>query len=357
MRECTAPRGQGRTASNPPETRLSAPLEQVLATHLREGVRGKLLPRDAHPSAPVRNREVSSTMRPVRPGDRGPAVEDIQRRLLSLGYDLGRTGVDGVFLGATGEAVQSFQAKHRLAEDGFIGGETWSALVDEGFTLGDRMLYLRLPHFHGRDVGALQGALNALGFACGAADAIFGAYSERAVREFQRNAGLPADGIVGPETVRTLSNLRHVWEGKDSGAHTAAHIAPARAAEVLERIELSVRGDDEVGRRIAERIVNLAQATTPAARVTLGLPESDCSPSATVLRIRAGGTAHAVPGRPVVGLVESEALAARLLTAVEAADGPRREVVIDVPAAGSMDEREEQRAAVRLLDAVCIVFD
>ena len=95
-------------------------------------------------------------MRPVRPGARGPAVEDIQRRLLALGYDLGRTGVDGVFLGLTADAVRSFQSVNGLSEDGVVGDETWSALVDAGFKLGDRMLYLRLPHFHGHDVLALQ---------------------------------------------------------------------------------------------------------------------------------------------------------------------------------------------------------
>jgi len=296
-------------------------------------------------------------MRPVRPGDRGPAVEDIQRRLLALGYALGRTGVDGVFLGATAEAVQSFQAQHRLAEDGLVGDETWSALVDASFMLGDRMLYLRLPHFHGNDVGALQQALNALGFACGEPDAIFGAFTERAVREFQRNAGLPADGIAGPETVRTIVNLRHVWEGKDSGAHTQARTAPARAAAVLERIELVVRGEDDAGRRIAERLVNLAHATTPAARVALAPESGEVAASATILSLRAGGTQGAIPGRPPVDLADARVLAPQLLTAFEAAEEPRREILIEVIATDVIDEREDQRAAVRLLDAVCVVFD
>ena len=65
-------------------------------------------------------------MRSVRPGNRGPAVEDIQRRLLSLGYELGPTGVDGVFLGLTSEAVRAFQQEHALSEDGVVGDETWS---------------------------------------------------------------------------------------------------------------------------------------------------------------------------------------------------------------------------------------
>ena len=296
-------------------------------------------------------------MRPVRLGDRGPAVEDIQRRLLTLGYDLGRTGVDGVFFGATADAVRGFQAKQRLAEDGLVGDETWSALVDASFTLGDRMLYLRLPHFHGHDVGSLQQALNALGFACGATDAIFGAFTERAVREFQRNAGLPSDGIVGPETVRTLNNLRHVWEGKKAGAHTAAHIAPARAADVLERAHVAVLGEDAIGRRLAERLVNLAHATTPNATMSLLTSAEEAAPSQLLIHIRAAGTGRATSGIPLVAAVDMDSLPGRLMTAVEAAEGERRAVVIEAALSASADEREDQRMAVGLLDAICVVFD
>lgn len=297
-------------------------------------------------------------MRPVRPGDRGSAVEDIQRRLLALGYDLGRTGVDGVFFGATAEAVRSFQSKLLLAEDGLVGDETWSALVDAGFILGDRMLYLRLPHFHGRDVASLQQALNALGFACGNSDAIFGAFTERAVREFQLNAGLPSDGIVGPETVRTISNLRHVWEGKKAGAHTAAHIAPARAVDVLERAHIAVLGEDDIGRRIAERLVNLAHATTPNAAMTLVSASDDVASAQMVLHIRGTGTGRATSGVPLVSASDGDSLPARLLTAVEAAAGrPLKAVVIDAVSGDWEDEREDQRRAVLLLDAICVAFD
>jgi len=154
------------------------------------------------------------SVKPILPGARGPAVEDVQRRLLSLGYDLGRTGVDGVFLGKTMEAIRSFQAEHSLQDDGVVDHKTWAALVDSTFTLGDRMLYLRLPHFHGSDVKTLQEALNVLGFSAGQNDGIFGAHADRAVREFQRSCGHNVDGIFGPETVRELMALRHLWHGK-----------------------------------------------------------------------------------------------------------------------------------------------
>lgn len=297
-------------------------------------------------------------MDPVRPGDTGPGVEDIQRRLRILGYDIGRTGIDGVFLGQTTDAVRSFQSSEGLAEDGWVGDQTWAALVDATFTLGDRMLYLRLPHFHGHDVRALQNALNVLGFACGETDGIFGSFSERAVREFQRNAGLPADGIVGPETVRSLLALRHVWEGKHPAAHSAAKIAPARAAEVLARTHFTTGGLDEAGSRIAGRVVNLALATTDEARVSIiGAAASAPSDSRLLLRIATTGTGSAVPGRPLVRLEDGDMFISRLITAVESVPKQCPEVIVEVAEGLVTNERDEQRVAVRLLDAVCSVFD
>lgn len=297
-------------------------------------------------------------MRPVRPGDRGPAVEDIQRRLLRLGYDLGPTGVDGVFLGRTTEAVRSFQSSLALADDGSVGSQTWAALVDATFLLGDRMLYLRLPYFHGCDVVALQGALNALGFACGAVDGIFGPFTESGLREFQRNAGLPADGIMGPDTSRSLFALRHVWEGKEGRAHSAAKLSPARAAEVLARANIAVGGLDNRGESVAGRVVNLALATSPEALVTL-VPQGTPSPSddAVVLRICANGTASAVPGRPVVRVSDPETLAAKLITALNAPHSDCSDVAIELDPLEVEGERDEQRAAVMLLDAICLAFD
>jgi peptidoglycan hydrolase-like protein with peptidoglycan-binding domain len=296
-------------------------------------------------------------MRPVRPGTRGPAVEDIQRRLLSLGYDLGPTGVDGVFLGLTAEAVRAFQNEYGLSEDSVVGNETWSALVDASFTFGDRMLYLRLPHFHGRDVLVLQQALNALGFACGATDGIFGAFTERAVREFQRNAGLPHDGIVGLGTSSTILNLRHVWEGKGGRPHSQAHVAPARAAEVLARVPILVTGDDESGRLIAKRVVNLALATTEQARLHV-LADGESVPRDGVLfRLCGTGSEAAIPGRPHVRMNEPELVAARLLTAIATVGKGCREVVLELGGTGPVDEIEQQRAAVRVLDEICSAFD
>lgn len=47
-----------------------------------------------------------------------------------------------------------------------------------------------------------------LGFDPGRIDGIFGQQTGSAVQEFQRNVGLPQDGIVGSDTIRELRRLR-----------------------------------------------------------------------------------------------------------------------------------------------------
>lgn len=291
---------------------------------------------------------------PIERGARGPAVEDIQKRLLRLGYELGPSGVDGVFLGQTLEALRAFQHGLALTEDGVVGPESWAALVDATFTLGDRLLYLKYPFFHGADVRTLQGALNVLGFACGSSDGIFGAFTERAVREFQLNTGQPADGIVGSETVRSVMRLRHVWLDKDPSSPVALAVAPARAADVLARTRIAIHYTDGQGRLIGERLANLARATEPSAQVDVY--EGD-APSESDVRLHIGSsvTPHRA-GVPVVsvGLPDDEGIEARLVTALAGVEACP-EVVIEVAGAVA-DERELQRLTVHILDAVCSAF-
>lgn len=296
------------------------------------------------------------SVKPILPGVRGPAVEDIQRRLLGLGYDLGPTGVDGVFLGMTRDAVTAFQMEHGLLEDGAVGDETWNALVDATFTLGDRMLYLRLPYFHGRDVTALQEALNTLGFSSGLPDGIFGAFTERAVREFQLNCGQPADGIVGPETVRAITGLRHVWEGKDVSAPREARVAAARACDVLRKFPLCFAGDSAVTADIAKRVVNLALATTEDARVSL--PDDGPAKGTFAFVLIVGEGSRDAGGLPVVqvGSDEGAALAARMLIALGSRPEGSVELHVAVDGVPDMGERDLQRTAVRILDALCVAL-
>ncbi|MCL2525547.1 MAG: peptidoglycan-binding protein [Coriobacteriia bacterium] len=166
-------------------------------------------------------------MKPIQYKDTGPAVEDIQRRLRVLGYDIaGDETSSVVFLEQTLDAVTAFQRDNGLSPTGAVGPRTWSTLVDSTFELGDRMLYLRMPYFHGNDVTQLQNALNTLGFAIGGVDGIFGVSTERAVTEFQQNYGINPDGLVGIDTLNALLDLHHMWVGKDSRGHSSITARP-----------------------------------------------------------------------------------------------------------------------------------
>jgi len=60
------------------------------------------------------------------------------------------------------------------------------------------------PGDTGTQVATLQRALASLGFSPGKADGRYGPSTTAAVTRFQRKAGLTADGIVGPATLRAL---------------------------------------------------------------------------------------------------------------------------------------------------------
>jgi N-acetylmuramoyl-L-alanine amidase len=149
-------------------------------------------------------------MRPVGRGHRGKQVVDIQTRLAALGYYLGREGADGFFGPTTEQAIRCFQQTRLLLSDGIVGDNTWTELVEAGYQPGDRLLYLREPFMRGDDVLLLQRRLGELGFDSGPVDGIFSPLVEVAMTEFQRNAGLCVDGIVGETTFERLRQIRQV---------------------------------------------------------------------------------------------------------------------------------------------------
>ena len=147
-------------------------------------------------------------------GDAGDPVADVQRRLADLGFPQG-VDAPGSFREGTRAAVEAFQYRRGLRVDGVCGRQTWSALVEAGRQLGDRFLYRRSPMLRGDDVAELQQRLSALGFDTGRVDGIFGDLTSAALGEFQRNAGLPVDGIAGATTVSALLRFGSRHDGSE----------------------------------------------------------------------------------------------------------------------------------------------
>ncbi|HYA69271.1 MAG TPA: peptidoglycan-binding protein [Acidimicrobiales bacterium] len=139
----------------------------------------------------------------MRAGDSGDAVADLQRRLGDQGLPT-LPDPPALFGPGTRASVEAFQHRRGLRVDGACGSQTWNALVEAGFRLGDRFLYNRRPMFRGDDVADLQRRLSSLGFDSGRVDGIFGDLTASALGDFQRNLGLPVDGIVGAATLREL---------------------------------------------------------------------------------------------------------------------------------------------------------
>lgn len=198
-------------------------------------------------------------------GSQGPAVSEIQALLRLLGYYAG--AVDGVYSESTAAAVANFQKTAGLTADGIVGPATWNRLLPAspeaiavtnspstpGATSfprpapGDRAPAtapqptpqpaapavrpspaspppatqappaaaeeapspeITLPILRRGDRGPavtqLQERLKATNFYQGEVDGIFGEGTEAAVEAAQKDAGLTADGIVGPATWQAL---------------------------------------------------------------------------------------------------------------------------------------------------------
>lgn len=160
----------------------------------------------------------------LRRGDSGAAVADVCERLRLSGDLTDVTEPSGapsetVYDERVEEAVKSFQQRRGLIVDGIVGPATYAVLDGARWTLGDRVLSHVPGHFlDGDDVSHLQRRLVELGFRPGKVDGIFGPETERAVRAFQAAVGLPDDGTVGPETMRSFEDLRRSVSGGSANA-------------------------------------------------------------------------------------------------------------------------------------------
>lgn len=134
-------------------------------------------------------------------------MHELQRKLSAAGYLAPGAAEEATFCARTHAALLAFQDAHGLRATGECDDQTWSALIEASWKLGERLLFLRSPNIRGDDVAQLQTSLNRLGFDCGRVDGIFGPLTVAAISEFQRNIGVDETGICTPELVRHVQRM------------------------------------------------------------------------------------------------------------------------------------------------------
>jgi N-acetylmuramoyl-L-alanine amidase len=228
-----------------------------------------------------------------RRGDSGHAVAEIRAKLTVLGLLEGDGGqaagvvvsasrdpATAVFDDATDRAVRAFQQQRGISVDGIVGPRTYHALDEARWRLGDRILvFVPARLMAGDDVAALQQRLLDMGFDCGRVDGLFGVETEQALREFQRNIGVVADGTCGPATFKALHQLTRTVVGgrphamRDSEAINRA--GPALAGKLV----IIDPGQPQLVYDLASRIEGRLSATGASAFLTRGPEVSADVPS------------------------------------------------------------------------------
>ncbi|GAK13431.1 peptidoglycan-binding protein [Geomicrobium sp. JCM 19039] len=159
-------------------------------------------------------------------------VELLQELLVEEEY-LEDESINGVFDETTEEAVTVFQEDASLLIDGIAGPQTLGALSvlekDDENVL----------------VEYLQEDLKSFGYYGGSIDGIFGPLTEDAVKGFQSDAGIHADGLAGPATYSAMMNFTAPQPETTVESEPANEAASEDATETTEEATASAETTSE----------------------------------------------------------------------------------------------------------------
>lgn len=125
----------------------------------------------------------------------GANVAYLQQKLKALNYYTGT--ITGTYDSATVSAVNAFETANGLVADGKVGTDTWPLLgVTDCPVTSCTTIQLGSVGFA---VTRVQFLLTKLGYTVGGIDGTFGSATDTAVKAYQTDNGLVADGIVGPD--------------------------------------------------------------------------------------------------------------------------------------------------------------
>ncbi|MEO9180532.1 MAG: peptidoglycan-binding domain-containing protein [Acidimicrobiales bacterium] len=133
-------------------------------------------------------------------------MRELRERLAPLGLVATSDDVE-TFGDGTLAIVEAFQQTRGLPLTGNVDSTTWERLIEAGWRLGNRLLFLTQPAQRGDDVADLQVRLAQFGFNPGRIDGIFGSHTEAALSDFQRNCAMEVSGTLTRSTLTELVRM------------------------------------------------------------------------------------------------------------------------------------------------------
>ncbi|MCL2812284.1 MAG: peptidoglycan-binding protein [Clostridia bacterium] len=183
----------------------------------------------------------------LRLGNKGETVRTLQTQLQTLGYLSGR--VDGSFGQATEQAVMAFQRASKLKADGVAGNATQNAI---SAALAKRNGPVSVPTAADASTNAvlkegskndtvkqMQTVLKNLGYFGGTVTGNFGPLTAEAVKAFQKNNSLKADGIAGPATLTKVFSGSAVANNKSGSSSSVSAAGSGPRASNVQHIGAS----------------------------------------------------------------------------------------------------------------------
>ncbi len=196
----------------------------------------------------------------MRLNSSGYLVGELQSRLKELGYYTG--SVTNKYDTETRKAVNEFQKKNGLKADGLAGAQT-RKLIENGGVAADAPAPTAEPtptaepifikpattvraDSKGDDAKSVQIRLQELGYYRGKVDGNFGRASVNALKSFQANNGLKADGIAGKGTYDILFSVNAVpFSVPETPTPTPAPTAtPTPRVSVWTTLRSGMKGDE-----------------------------------------------------------------------------------------------------------------
>lgn len=194
----------------------------------------------------------------INAGDKGEAVKALQLRLMELGYYSGE--INGVNDTKTSSAIKAFQRNNGLKVTGNANADAQTlissilaipadATPTPKPTATPKMPTKKLSKGDtGKSVQYLQEMLTGLGYYNGKIDSIYGTSTVNAVKAFQKNNNLNADGVAGDDTIAIMYSGNAIYHASKATPAPLATATPApinypQVQEGVESIRLGATGD------------------------------------------------------------------------------------------------------------------